>query len=306
MKQSIGAALRWAMSLAFLLSPISLAAAADEPVVGQPLPGQIGMQPAVTPIAHQMHVFHNGILLPIIIGISVFVAVLLAVVIVRYNEKANPVPSKTTHHTALEIAWTVTPVLLLFIIAIPSMKLLTDELVVPKSDMTMKVTGKQWFWSYEYPKDQNGGFAFDSYILKGDDLKPGMLRNLAVDNEAVVPVGKTVHLLVTGADVIHEFMIPAFGVRIDAVPGRMNESWFKAEKEGVYYGECSNICGKDHAFMPIAIRVVGEKAYEAWLQSAKKQFASAPSPSRAADASAPTSIRSAEITPAPVRLAGAQ
>ena len=240
---------------------------------GIPQPGEIGMQEAATPIAEQMRFFHDDILLPIIIAISLFVAILLVVVFVKFNEKAHPVPSTTTHHTMLEIAWTVTPVLLLFIIAIPSMKLLTDELVVPKSDLTLKVTGNQWFWSYEYPKDQNGGFSFGSYMLKGADLKPGMLRQLAVDNEAVVPVNKVVHLLVTGADVIHEFAVPSFGVRIDAVPGRMNESWFKAEREGIYYGECSNICGKDHSNMPIAIRVVSEKAYQAWLQTAKKNFA---------------------------------
>ena len=155
------------------------------------------------------------------------------------------------------------------------MKLLTDELVVPKSDMTMKVTGHQWFWSYEYPKDQNGGFNFDSYLVKDEDLKPGMLRQLSVDNQAVVPVGKTIHLLVTGADVIHSFTIPSFGVRIDAVPGRMNESWFKAEKEGTYYGQCSKICGQDHAYMPISFRVVSEEDYKKWLEDAKKTFASA-------------------------------
>ena len=249
------------------------------------------MQEAVTPIAREMHVFHNDILLPIIIAISLFVAGLLAIVLVRFNEKANPVPSKTTHHTLLEIAWTVTPVLLLFVIAIPSMKLLTNELVVPKSDMTLKITGKQWFWNYEYPKDQNGGFAFDSYLLKGDDLKPGMLRQLAVDNQAVVPVNKTVHLLVTGADVIHSFMVPAFGVRIDAVPGRLNESWFRAEKEGVYYGQCSKLCGKDHAYMPISFRVVSEPAYQAWLNDAKKNFASTSSAKRYAAAPAATGLR---------------
>ncbi len=262
---------------------------------GIPQPGQMGMQEAVTPIAREMHVFHNDILLPIIVAISVFVAALLAIVFVRFNEKANPVPSKTTHHTLLEIAWTVTPVLLLFVIAIPSMKLLTNELVVPKSDMTLKITGKQWFWNYEYPKDQNGGFAFDSYLLKGDDLKPGMLRQLAVDNQAVVPVNKTVHLLVTGADVIHSFMVPAFGVRIDAVPGRMNESWFRAEKEGVYYGQCSKLCGKDHAYMPISFRVVSQPTYQAWLNDAKKNFAAADATRFAATAGA-----------TPLRVAGAQ
>ena len=264
---------------------------------GIPEPGQMGMQEAVTPIAREMHVFHNDILLPIIIAISLFVAALLAIVLVRFNEKANPVPSKTTHHTLLEIAWTVTPVLLLFIIAIPSMRLLTNELTVPKSDMTLKITGKQWFWNYEYPKDQNGGFAFDSYLLKGDDLKTGMLRQLAVDNQAVVPVNKTVHLLVTGADVIHSFMVPAFGVRIDAVPGRMNESWFRAEKEGVYYGQCSKLCGKDHAYMPISVKVVSESAYQAWLADAKKNFASNVQPAETTRTAA---------APAGLRVAGAE
>ena len=256
---------------------------------GIPQPGQIGFQEAVTPIAHEGHFFHNDVLLPIIIVISLFVAGLLAYVMFAFNEKANPVPSRTTHNTILEIGWTILPVLLLFIIAIPSMKLLTNELVIPKSDMTLKVTGKQWFWSYEYPKDQDGGFAYDSYLVKDEDLKPGMIRQLSVDNEAVVPVNKTIHLLVTGADVIHGFVVPSFLVRIDAVPGRMNESWFRAEKEGIYYGQCSKLCGKDHAFMPIAFRVVSDKDYQAWLQDAKKKFASN-------DNHAPT----------PVRLAGAQ
>ncbi len=247
-------------------------------------PGQMGMQEAATPIAREMHVFHNGILMPIITAIVIFVAGLLGYVIYRFNENANPTPSRTTHHTVLEIAWTILPVLILFVIAIPSMRLLTNELVVPKSDMTLKVTGKQWFWSYEYPKDQEGGFGFDSYLLKGDDLKPGDLRQLAVDNQAVVPVGKVIHVLVTGADVIHGFVVPAFGIRIDAVPGRMNETWFKAEREGVYYGQCSKLCGKDHAFMPISFKVVSPEAYTAWLTDAKKKFASAEKPLHVAGA----------------------
>ena len=292
-----------------------LAESASDIVVGAAHPAQIGFEPAVTPIADEMHWFHNDLLLPIIIAISLFVAVLLAICIVRFNEKANPVPSKTTHHTLLEIAWTVTPVLLLFIIAIPSMKLLTRQLVVPQSDMTLKVTGKQWFWSYEYPKDQDGGFAFDSYILKGDDLKPGMLRQLAVDNTAVVPVNKTVHLLVTGADVIHGFVVPSFGVRIDAVPGRMNESWFRATKEGIYYGQCSKLCGKDHAFMPISFKVVSNQEYTAWLQDAKKKYASGDTGARFAASVAPGTNSPAIDKPAndnkpnaaaPLRIAGAQ
>ncbi len=263
---------------------------------GIPQPGQIGFQEAVTPIAHEGHFFHDDILLPIIIAISLFVAGLLAYVMFAFNEKANPVPSRTTHNTFLEVGWTILPVLLLFIIAIPSMKLLTNELVIPKSDITLKVTGKQWFWSYEYPKDQDGGFAYDSYLVKDADLKPGMIRQLTVDNEAVVPVNKTIHLLVTGADVIHGFVVPSFLVRIDAVPGRMNESWFRAEKEGVYYGQCSKLCGKDHAFMPISFRVVSEKDYQAWLEGAKKKYASNDS----------QTIKNDNQTIKPVRLAGVQ
>lgn len=266
---------RLTLAAVSLVAGLGVALADDsEKVVGAATPGQIGMEPANTPIADYMHWFHNDLLLPIITIISLFVAALLGICIFRFNEKANPVPSKTTHNTPLEIAWTIIPVLILFVIAIPSMKLLTDELVVPKSDMTIKVTGKQWAWSYEYPKDQNGGFSFDSYPIHEEDLKPGQLRQLAVDNEVVVPVGKTVHLLVTGADVIHSFTVPSFGVRIDAVPGRMNESWFKAERVGTYYGQCSKLCGKDHSFMPIAFRVVDDGAYKAWLETAKKNFAS--------------------------------
>ena len=285
-----------ATSTGLMLASITLgcAALAD----GIPQPGQIGFEEAVTPIAHEIHSFHT-LLLWVITIITLFVAGLLGYVIFRFNETANPVPSKTTHHAVLEVAWTIVPVLILFVIAIPSMKLLTHELVVPKSDMTLKVTGKQWFWSYEYPKDQEGGFAFDSYLVKGDDFKPGMIRQLTVDNEAVVPVGKVVHVLVTGADVIHGFVVPSFGTRVDAVPGRMNETWFKAEKEGVYYGQCSKICGKDHAFMPISFRVVSEKDYTAWLSDAKKKYASN-------ETSGPVTSVAAVRTAQPVRLAGAQ
>ena len=241
---------------------------------GIPQPGQMTFEEAVTPIAKEMHRFHDYVLLPIISLIVLFVAVLIGIVVVKFNEKANPTPSRTTHHALLEVVWTIAPVLILLIIAIPSFRLLSAQLIVPPSDMTLKVTGKQWYWSYEYPKDQNGGFEFDSNIKAPGDFKPGDIRQLAVDNEAVVPVGKTIHVLVTGADVIHSFTVPSFGVRIDAVPGRMNETWFKAEREGIYYGQCSKLCGKDHAFMPIAFRVVSPDAYAAWLSDAKKKFAS--------------------------------
>jgi cytochrome c oxidase subunit 2 len=250
---------------------------------GYPLPGQIGFEEAATPIAHEMHFFHNWILLPIIVAISLFVLGLLAYVIFKFNEKANPVPSRTTHNSTLEVLWTVVPVMILVVIAIPSFRLLTHQIVVPQPEVTLKVTGKQWYWTYNYPPDEGGGFEFDSYMTPEADLKPGDIRLLSVDNEAVVPVGKVVRVLVTAADVIHSFTVPSFGIRIDAVPGRMNETWFKAEREGVYYGQCSKICGQGHAYMPIAIRVVSAENYATWLVEASKKFASNGAPVRLAD-----------------------
>lgn len=238
-------------------------------------PGDIGLQTPVTPIAEEINFFYNDILTPIIIVISLFVLVLLIYVVFKFNEKANPTASQLTHHTGIELAWTILPVLVLVVIAIPSFRLLNHQLILPKADITVKVTGHQWYWSYEYPKDQGGGFNFDSYLKDDKDLKPGELRQLAVDNEAVVPVGKTVVIQIASSDVIHSFTVPSFGVRIDAVPGRLNSTWFKAEKEGVYYGQCSKLCGQNHAYMPIAFRVVSEEAYAAWLADAKKKFAAA-------------------------------
>ena len=251
-----------------LLVSRSAAAAA----IGMAEPGQLGFQEAVTDVARDIHWFHDDLLLPIITIICLFVLALLIIVMVKFNDKANPVPSKTTHHTGLEVAWTIIPVMILVIMAIPSFKLLTKEIVIPKADVTLKVTGKQWYWSYEYPKDQ-GGFGFDSLITEDNKLQPGQPRLLTVDNEAVVPVNKVVRIQITAADVIHSFTIPTFGIRMDAVPGRLNETWFKAEREGIYYGQCSKLCGKDHAFMPIAVRVVSEEKYAEWLQGAKKKFA---------------------------------
>ncbi|MGA8600070.1 MAG: cytochrome c oxidase subunit II [Beijerinckiaceae bacterium] len=254
---------------------VALAEGAGE---GHAVPGQMGLQRGITEIAHEMHWFHDQLLLPIITIICLFVLGLLVWVVLKFNEKANPTPSRTTHNSLLEVAWTVVPVLILVVIAIPSFRLLTKQLVLPPADITMKVTGKQWYWTYEYPQDQGGGFSFDSLLKPEADLKPGDIWLLSVDNEAVIPVGKTVRLQVTAADVIHSFVVQSFGARIDAVPGRLNETWFKPEKEGVYYGQCSKLCGKDHAFMPIAFRVVSEQDYAAWLADAKKKFASDPAP----------------------------
>jgi cytochrome c oxidase subunit II len=239
-------------------------------------PGQIGFQKPVTDLARYLQWFHNDILLPVIIVISLFVLALLAYVVWRFNEKANPVPSKTTHNTMIEVIWTIAPVVILVFIAIPSFRLLTMQLTAPPADLTVKVTGSQWHWNYGYPKEA-GGFNFDSYVKDAKELKPGELRLLAVDNEAIVPVNKVIHLEITSTDVIHSFIVQSFGVRVDAVPGRLNTTWFKADREGVYYGQCSKICGKDHAFMPIAFRVVSQEQYDAWLLDAKKKYASADS-----------------------------
>jgi cytochrome c oxidase subunit 2 len=251
---------------------IGVSAARAQEAYGHAEPDQIGFQLPVTEVARDIQNLHTEVMW-IITAITLFVLALLVYVVWKFNEKANPTPSRTTHHTGLEVAWTVVPILILVVIAIPSFRLLTKQLTVPKSDVTIKVTGKQWAWDYEYPADQ-GDFDFMSLIKSDKQLKPGDIRQLAVDNEAVVPVNKVIDLIVTAdpTGVIHSFTVPSFGVRVDAVPGRLNQTWFKAEREGVYYGQCSKICGKDHAYMPIAIRVVSEDAYKAWLADAKKKF----------------------------------
>ena len=255
-------------------SAIAVSAPARAALIGAPEPGQMGFLPAASPIAYDIQWLHNSILLPVTVGISLFVLVLLAIVVFRFNEKANPVASRTTHNGPLEIAWTVIPVLVLIVIAVPSFRLLTQQLVIPEPDLTIKVTASQWHWNYSYPKAA-GGFAYDSIIKEDKDLKPGDIRLLSVDNAAYVPVGKAVEVDVVSQDVIHSFSIPSFGIKIDAIPGRLNKTWFRADHEGVFYGQCSNICGIDHAFMPIEFHVVSQQAYEAWLEQAKKAFASA-------------------------------
>ena len=252
---------------------------------GQPTPGEIGMQDSVTPIADSIHVFHNGILLWTAIGISLLVLVLLLVVVVRFNQRSNPTPARFSHNTLIEVVWTALPVIVLVIIAIPSFAVLTDQMTIPDGErkylgenifsfgsvevpapsVTVKVTGSQWYWTYEYV-DQ--GKSFDSTILSEEDRTaqvPVQPRLLAVNNMLVVPVNATVRVQVTAADVIHAFAVPSFGIITDAVPGRLNETWFNARKEGVYYGQCRELCGKDHAYMPIAVRVVSAEVYTAWM-----------------------------------------
>lgn len=254
-------------ALALMLLPAASALAGE----GRPHDWQMGFQPAATQVAQQVHDFHNLVLV-IITLIVIFVMGLLGWVMFRYNATANPVPSKNSHHTGLEVAWTIVPVLILLVIAIPSFRLLYGQYDAPKADVTIKVTGHQWYWSYIYP--DNGAFGFDSFLVKDADLKEGQPRLFAVDNEVVVPVNKVVHLLLTSDDVIHDWAIPAFALKMDAVPGRNHLEWFQASETGVYYGQCSELCGREHAFMPIAVRVVTDQEFTAWVEQAKKKFAS--------------------------------
>ena len=251
-----------AIALGWLLSGNAAALAS------QPTDWGTGLQAAASPVMEDVHWF-GSFTFWIVIPIVLFVAILLAIVLLRFNAKSNPVPSKTSHNTLLEVAWTVVPILILMVLAVPSFKLLYKQMEVPPADLTVKVTGYQWYWGYEYPDAD--GLSFDSLMLsdeeratKGTD-EP---RLLAVDNEMVVPVDKVVRLQITSADVIHSYAMPAMGVKMDAVPGRLNETWFKAEREGIYYGQCSELCGKDHAFMPLAVRVVSQAQYDAWLAAA--------------------------------------
>ena len=255
--------------------------------LGQPTPWQLGLQEAATPVMADIIWFHHY-LLWIIAAITAFVLILLGIIVVRFNARANPTPTRTTHNTLLEVLWTIVPVVILLFIAVPSFRLLFVQLDVPTPDLTVKATGKQWYWSYSYP--DNGNFEFDSLIVAEKDLKPNQPRLLTVDNELVVPVNKVVHVLVTGADVIHSFAMPSFGIKIDAVPGRLNDTWFKATVEGTFHGQCSELCGKDHAFMPITVRVVNDNEFKEWVEAAKKKYA--------VDQSAPpTAIAAAGASP---------
>jgi len=242
------------------------AGAFAEDRVGQPTPGAIDLQPGVTPLREDAIFFHNAILLPIITAITLLVLGLLVWVIVRYNKRANPVPARWSHNTPIEVAWTLVPVLILVFIAIFSFKLLYAYHDMPKPDLTVKATGYQWYWGYEYP-DQNIS-EFVSNVLPEDQAKAkGVPFRLAATEPLVVPVNKTVRVLVTGADVIHAFAVPSFGVITDAVPGRVNETWFKADRVGTFYGNCRELCGVDHAFMPIEVRVVTQAEFDQWVAS---------------------------------------
>ncbi|MGR3434803.1 MAG: cytochrome c oxidase subunit II [Shimia sp.] len=246
------------------------------PFIGVPEDRGMGFQPAATELARDLQ-WLDGMLLVIITGISLFVSALLAIVIVRYNQRANKTPASFTHNSPLEVAWTVVPILILVFIGAFSLPVLFKQQEIPEADVTIKVTGFQWYWGYEYV---DHGFQFDSFMLAEDELAPAGYAPehylLATDTAVVVPVGKTVVMQVTGGDVIHSWTIPSFGVKQDGIPGRLAELWFAAEQEGVYFGQCSELCGKDHAYMPITVKVVSEEAYEQWLAGAVDEFGGDP------------------------------
>jgi cytochrome c oxidase subunit 2 len=272
MKMSKGQIGRHLLGLAVMCGALAVSRAAFAEL-GQPAPWEYTLQASGSPVMDNISWFHN-VLLTIITLITLFVLALLVTVMVRFNVRSNPNPSRTTHNTLIEVAWTLLPVLILVGIAVPSFRLLFLELDVPKADLTIKATGKQWYWSYAYP--DNGKFEFDSLLACDESRqKCDAPRLLAVDNEIVVPVDKVVRVQTIGADVIHSFAVPAFGIKIDAIPGRLNETWFKATKTGKYYGQCSELCGKDHAYMPIVVRVVSDQEFSTWVEAAKKKYASA-------------------------------
>ena len=277
--------------------------------LGQPTPGGIGLQQAASPLKHEAHFFHDIILLPIITVISLFVLALLIWVVVRYNRKANPTPATFSHNTALEVAWTLIPVLILMFIAIFSFGLLFRYHNMPKPDLTVKAVGYQWNWGYEYPDQKIPEYI--SNMLPEDEVAkrglPSDVYRLAATEPMVVPVNKVVRVQVTAADVIHAFALPAFGLKTDAIPGRLNETWFKAEKVGTYYGQCSELCGVDHAFMPIEIKVVTQAEFDAWVATKAPAAApvTAPAEATAPAAAAPAPTPTAAPVAAPAGVAPA-
>lgn len=241
--------------------------------IGVPEDYQVTFQDAATSNMADITWFHNSFLFPIILVITLFVTALLIYVMIRFSAKNNPNPSRTTHNSLIEVIWTVVPVIILIVIAIPSFRILYTQQDIPiDADLTIKATGYQWYWGYEYP--DNDGMYFDSLPLEEDELTEGKLRLLSVDNPLVVPAGAVVRVQVTSSDVIHNWAVPSFGVKMDAIPGRLNETWFKVDNPGVYYGMCSELCGVRHAFMPIEVHVLDNADYQAWLSSASEQFAS--------------------------------
>jgi cytochrome c oxidase subunit 2 len=234
---------------------------------------QFGFSESVTSVMDDVVHLHDKIILPIIVAISVFVLFLLIYSLIKFRSSKNPIPSKTSHNTLIEVLWTLIPCVILVVIAVPSFRLLYKQDIIPKSDVTLKVTGYQWYWGYEYPDEK---ISFEANMVETKNLKPNQPRLLETDNYVVLPVNKVVKVLITANDVLHAWAMPSFGVNREAVPGRINETWFKAQKEGIYYGQCLELCGSKHAFMPIVVKIVSEKEYNEWLKVAKVKFAKYP------------------------------
>ena len=245
------------------LTPVSLLA-------NEPVDWQLGFQKSASKTMDDIVWFHDYMLLPVITAITVFVLFLIAYACIRFRASRNPEASTTSHNTVIEVIWTLVPCLILIVLAVPSFKVLYSQDEIPKADVTIKAIGYQWYWGYEYP-DEN--IVFDSYMIDENDLKEGQPRLLAVDNEVYVPVNKVVKVMITANDVLHAWALPSFGVKRDAVPGRINETWFRADRTGTFYGQCSELCGIKHAFMPITVNVVTEEEYNQWLEKAKIEFA---------------------------------
>jgi cytochrome c oxidase subunit 2 len=274
-------------------------AALAQEVIGAPKPGQIGLQPPVTSLAHELDGFHNYILTPIIFVIAIFVMALLGIVIVRFNAKANPKPSRVTHNTTIEILWTVIPVVILIGISIPSFRLLYNQLEIPKPDLTLKVIGHQWYWSYVYP--DNGNFTFDARLVTAEEAvakEKGVIRLLDTDNEVMLPTGKNIRVQISTEDVIHSWTVPSFGIKHDATPGRVNESWFNIEKPGIYYGQCSELCGIQHAYMPIKVHAVTPEEFDAWVKEAQGKFDKASDAGAENTPTTPATSQVAQVQPA--------
>jgi cytochrome c oxidase subunit 2 len=261
----------WSLAAVAMLAAAPALAQDQAPVLGAPHDGGIGLQAPATKLAEDIDFLHNVVLMPVITIITLFVMGLLFVVWFRFRESKNPVPSKNTHNTFLEVAWTIVPALILVCIAVFSFPLLYTQLTIPTPGLTIRAIGHQWYWSYEYP--DNGNFTFDANLVEKADLKPGQIYLLDTDNEVVLPVGVDIRIQITGADVIHSWTVPAFGVKHDGVPGRVNESWFNIERPGIYYGQCSELCGVRHGFMPIKIHAVSKEEFQTWVADAAKKFA---------------------------------
>jgi len=265
--------------------------AASDERLGQPTPGAIDLQLAASPVKHMMHDFHNDYLLPIIAGITIFVMILMLWVMIRYNKWTNPKPSRTTHNTWLEVVWTAVPIIILIVIAVPSLKLLYYSERTPQTEMTLKAIGHQWYWEYKYP--DHGDITLNSYMKADKDRKEGEPRLLATDVNVVLPTNTPIKVDVTAADVIHSWAIPAFGVKKDAVPGRLNTTWMTIEKEGIYYGQCSELCGTDHAYMPIAIEAVSPEKFAEWIAKTQKEQGITPPAAEATEAAKPAQAQAA-------------